>query len=325
MIRIAGLVLAMALLAAPAAADQDPFQSVMWDDMRAVILGGGAVVFDQRVRVTAPASAEDALNVPVIVDASSLDAESKVEEIVVFADMNPIPRILNYRPASAKPVIGLRLKLQQATPIRAAARTGDGVWHVGGVFVDAAGRRLHFSALAHGDPQWERHLGEVQGRAWGQAADGAVRVRFRIRHPMDTGLAPGIPAFYLENLAVHDGQGRELGQIDTFEPVSENPVFTLEVSPSPASRTLRLTGRDTTGRRSWPTSPCPGGECAAMRACGDPPALSPLGAARLGRRSRHITWNRADSARNLCFRGRRRAFHDGERRQYPQHRLHRDG
>jgi sulfur-oxidizing protein SoxY len=142
-LRIAGLALAMALSAAPAAADleatPDPLRSVMWDDMRAVILGGGAVVFDQRVRVTAPVSAEDALNVPVMVDASSLDAESKVEEIVVFADMNPIPRILTYRPASAKPVIGLRLKLQQATPVRAAARTGDGVWHVGGVFVDAAG------------------------------------------------------------------------------------------------------------------------------------------------------------------------------------------
>jgi sulfur-oxidizing protein SoxY len=246
-IRIAGLALAMALSAAPAVVDQDPFRSVMWDDMRAVILGGGAVVFDQRVRVTAPASAEDALNVPVMVDASSLDAESKVEEIVVFADMNPIPRILNYRPASAKPVIGLRLKLQQATPIRAAARTGDGVWHVGGVFVDAAGGGCTSPALAHGDPQWERHLGEVQARAWGQAADGAVRVRFRIRHPMDTGLAPGIPAFYLERLALHDGQGRELGQIDTFEPVSENPVFTLEIQPQPDARTLRLTGRDNNG------------------------------------------------------------------------------
>ena len=82
--------------------------------MRALILGGGAVVFDERVRVMAPASAEDALNVPVMVDASSLDAQEKVEEITVFADMNPIPRILNYRPTGAKPLIGLRLKLQQA-------------------------------------------------------------------------------------------------------------------------------------------------------------------------------------------------------------------
>ena len=193
---------------------------------------------------------------------------SKVEEIVVFADMNPIPRILNYRPASAKPVIGLRLKLQQATPIRAAASTGDGVWHVGGVFVDAAGGGCTSPALAHGDPQWERHLGEVQARAWGQAADGAVRVRFRVRHPMDTGLAPGIPAFYLENLAIHDGQGRELGRIDTFEPVSENPVFTLEVSPlariqdASADRARQQRHAD-----PWPTSPCPGGRARCHEAC----------------------------------------------------------
>ena len=64
---------------------------------------------------------------------------------------------------------------------------------------------------------------------------------------MDTGLAPGIPAFYLETLAIHDSQGRELGRIDTFEPVSENPVFTLEVAPQPDARTLRLTGRDNNG------------------------------------------------------------------------------
>jgi sulfur-oxidizing protein SoxY len=237
----------MAVIAGPAAADQDPLRSVMWDDMRAVILGGGAVVFDQRVRVTAPANAEDALNVPVMVDASGLDAEDEVEEIVVFADMNPIPRILNYRPAGAKPLIGFRLKLQQATPIRAAARTRDGVWHVGGVFVDAAGGGCTSPALAHGDPQWERHLGEVQARAWAPAADGGVRVRFRVRHPMDTGLAPGIPAYYLESLAIRDGDARDLGQIDLFEPVSENPVFTLEVSPSAGSRSLRLTGRDNNG------------------------------------------------------------------------------
>ena len=196
-------------------------------------------MFDERVRVVAPASAEDALNVPVMVDASSLDAQDKVEEIVVFADMNPIPRILNYRPTGAKPLIGLRLKLQQATPIRAAARTRDGVWHVGGVFVDAAGGGCTSPALAHGDPDWESHLGEVQARAWAPAADGAVRLRFRVRHPMDTGLAPGIPAFYLETLAIHDAQGRELGRIDTFEPVSENPVFTLESrSPQPDARAL---------------------------------------------------------------------------------------
>jgi sulfur-oxidizing protein SoxY len=263
-LRVTAPALAMVLFAAPAAASgpdsdpaPDPLRSVMWSDMRALLLGGGPVMFDERVRVAAPASAEDALNVPVMVDASSLDARGKVEEIVVFADMNPIPRILNYRPSHAKPLIGLRLKLQQATPIRAAARTPDGVWHVGGVFVDAAGGGCTSPALAHGDPQWERHLGEVQARAWEQAGDGAVRLRFRVRHPMDTGLAPGIPAFHLENLVIRDAGGRELGRIDTFEPVAENPVFTLEVSPAADTRSLRLTGRDNNGTSVLAEIPLP--------------------------------------------------------------------
>jgi len=245
MLRVAAAALAVVILASPAAATgPDPLRSVMWSDMQALLLGGAPVLFDERVRVTAPSSAENALNVPVMVDASAL---GKVEEIVVFADMNPIPHVLNYRPTGARPLIGLRLKLQQSTPIRAAAKTPDGVWHVGGVFVDAAGGGCTSPALAHGDPQWERHLGEVQARAWAPAADGATRLRFRVMHPMDTGLAPGIPAFHLENLTIRDAQGRGLGEIDTFEPVSENPVFTLEVLPAADTNSLRLTGRDNNG------------------------------------------------------------------------------
>jgi sulfur-oxidizing protein SoxY len=232
------------------AAEADPFRSVMWDDMRALVLGDAPFLFDDRVKVMAPASAEDALNVPVAVDATALGT---VERIAVFADMNPIPRILDYRPIAARPTIALRLKLQQATAIRAAALTPDGVWHVGGVFVDAAGGGCTSPSLAHGDPTWERHLGEVQARAWpaGQgSAEGqpkSTRLRLRVRHPMDTGLAPGIPAFFIETLVVRDGDGRELARIDSHEPVSENPVFTVEVTPPEDGRALQVTGRDNNG------------------------------------------------------------------------------
>jgi sulfur-oxidizing protein SoxY len=210
MVRIfAGLLLA-ALLAGPAAAgsdsadskravskEADPLQSTMWADMRDRLFGGAPVLFDDRVSVHAPGNAEDALNVPVTVDAGGFGA---VEEIVVFADLNPIPKILSYRPVGARPYIGLRFKVQQTTPVRAAARTPDGVWHVGGIRVDAAGGGCTSPALAHGDPEWSRHLGEVQARAWARKEPDAVRVRFRVRHPQDTGLAAGIPAFFIEEL-----------------------------------------------------------------------------------------------------------------------------
>jgi sulfur-oxidizing protein SoxY len=224
--------------------EADPLQSTMWADMRDRLFGGAPVLFDDRVIVHAPANAEDALNVPVTVDAGGLGA---VEEIVVFADLNPIPKILSYRPVGARPYIGLRFKVQQTTPVRAAARTPDGVWHVGGIRVDAAGGGCTSPALAHGDPEWSRHLGEVQARAWARKEPDAVRVRFRVRHPQDTGLAAGIPAFFIEELILRDGDGRDLGRIESFEPISENPVFTVEVMPAAASRTLRLTGRDNNG------------------------------------------------------------------------------
>ncbi|WP_341649013.1 hypothetical protein [Thauera humireducens] len=49
----------------------DPLDSSRWDDMRRVFFGDAPVVFDDRVAVTAPFSAEDPLNVPVHNDATS--------------------------------------------------------------------------------------------------------------------------------------------------------------------------------------------------------------------------------------------------------------
>ena len=97
----------MAMLAAPvmaAARDlpADPLKSVMWEDMAERFLPGGDIVFDQRVRVMVPASAEDQFFVPVTVDATGLPG---VTEIVVLADLNPIPQVLTYRPADAEAFI----------------------------------------------------------------------------------------------------------------------------------------------------------------------------------------------------------------------------
>src|SRR5690349_19387619 len=106
----------------------DPLDSVMWEDMARRFFKGG-IVFDQRVKVMVPANAEDQFAVPVTVDASGLNG---VQEIVVVADLNPIPHVLTFRPANAAPFIALRVKVEQTTPIRAGVRTADGVWHIGG-------------------------------------------------------------------------------------------------------------------------------------------------------------------------------------------------
>ena len=67
-------------------------------------------------------------------------------------------------------------------------------------------------------------------------------------HPMDTGLVGGIPAFYVSKLSVRDAADRELLRIQTFEPVSENPVFSFDFAKPPPGP-LRITGVDNNGNR----------------------------------------------------------------------------
>ena len=233
----------------------DPLASVMWDVLRPELFGTAPVRFDERVTVTAPDNAENAAAVPVMADASALGA---VEEMVLFADLNPFPVILRFQPLAAKPVIATRFKVQQATPIRAAARTPDGVWHIGGKLLDAAGGGCTAPPATYAAADWADHVGDVQARAWAPAGeDKATRVRFAVRHPMDTGLVAGIPAYFIEGLTVSDGEGRALARLQTAEPLSENPVFTLEVQPGPGARSLSLDGRDNQGGEVKAAIPLP--------------------------------------------------------------------
>jgi sulfur-oxidizing protein SoxY len=82
----------------------------------------------------------------------------------------------------------------------------------------------------------------------GFALSGAARLRLRVMHPMDTGLANGIPAFYVNHLSVRDSAGVELLRLATFEPVSENPVFSFDFAGRQTGA-LTVVGSDNNGNR----------------------------------------------------------------------------
>jgi sulfur-oxidizing protein SoxY len=231
-------------IASAAEPPADPLKSVMWQQMYRTHFADKPVVFDDRVRVIAPKLAEDQAAIPVTVDASALYG---VREIVVIADLNPIQKVLSYRPVRAKPYIAFRFKAEQGTPVRAAALTQDGVWHLGGVYVDAAGGGCSSPALAHGKPDWVSRLAEVRGKIWRQPGQSSAKLRLRIQHPMDTGLADGIPPFFVERLELQGRDGAMLGTLQIYEPVSENPVLTLKPRLGPADDRVIVKGRDTDG------------------------------------------------------------------------------
>lgn len=255
MLRMAFLALPGPALLAPgwALADPfegDPFKSFQWVELKKEFLGVGAkVVFDERVKVLGPVFAEDPMNVPITV--SVAPELATVQRMVVVVDRNPIRKVLELQPLAVQASVGFRFKLEQASPVRALVLTADGVWHVGGTWVDSAGGGCTVSGASRTDGSWSQTLGQVSGRVFASSspgADSAARLRVRIMHPMDTGLVGGVPAFYVSKLALRDGQDRELLRIQTFEPVSENPVFTFDFAQRP-SGPLRIVGVDNNGNR----------------------------------------------------------------------------
>lgn len=218
----------------------DPLNSPQWEVMRKEFLNNETVIFDDRIKVFAPQFAEDSMNVPVSFDASEF---KDIKEVVVIADLNPIPLVLKYFPEKLSPYLAFRIKLQQGSPIRVAIKTSDDVWRVGGVWVDAAGGGCTVPSHGTSTGDWSSTLGEVSAKIW-KRENSSNRFRIRVMHPMDTGLASGIPKFHIETMTLSDKEGKKLAHLEVYEPISENPMLSLGVDNH---EYLKISGRDNNG------------------------------------------------------------------------------
>jgi sulfur-oxidizing protein SoxY len=225
----------------------DPLGTLQWPGVRQEFLGKDAFEFDARIVVKAPVFAEDAMSVPVQVDASAYSG--RVARIVVVVDRNPIRKVLDFEPLLMQPKLAFRFKLQQASAVRALVQLHDGTWRVGSTLVQASGGGCTVPGATRVDGSWTSTLGQVQAQLIPDfLASGRGRLRLRVMHPMDTGLVAGIPAYYLEHLQAQSDEGQTLFKLDLFEPVSENPLLTFDFAQRIPS-SLRITGRDNSALR----------------------------------------------------------------------------
>ncbi len=248
----AGLALPTVLSVASAQDDPtggDPLGAMTWPTLRRQHIGASPMRFSLEVKVQGPAFADDAMNVPLLVDARALaNMGGGIDHIRVVVDRNPVREVLVFEPLRALPMLAFRFRMEQASPVRALVRTRDGRWHVGGTWVQAAGGGCTVPGVTRADGSWSRTLGQVQARLFPNVIEGSHRLRLRVMHPMDTGLVAGIPAFYIEHLQLDDALLRPLWRLALHEPVSENPLLTFELGERPQG-TLRLRGRDNNGNR----------------------------------------------------------------------------
>ncbi|PKL94906.1 MAG: quinoprotein dehydrogenase-associated SoxYZ-like carrier [Gammaproteobacteria bacterium HGW-Gammaproteobacteria-9] len=213
----------------------------MWEYHHKGLLNSEPYVFDERVQVHVPPFAEDSRQVPVHIDARALGDE--VVRIEAWADLNPIPRIFTLTPGDqVVPLVAIRIRVQQATPIRAAVLTRDGVWHIGSARVDAAGGGCTAPSVVRAQAGWEDRLGEVVGARFPRGE--FSRLRLQVSHPMDNGLVGGIPEFFLNQAELRDADGKVMAELELYPAVAENPNLSLEVK---GGQETRLWLRDNNG------------------------------------------------------------------------------
>lgn len=247
-----GWVLGMATAPLWAAEDRtggDPLGSMQWPTLRKQYLGDAPMRFSDAVVVHTPAFADDAMNVPLQIDARALSGVGGgVQRILVVVDRNPVREVLDFEPLRALPMLSFRMRLEQASPVRAMVQTRDGQWHVGSRQVHAAGGGCTVPGASRADGSWKTTLNQVQARMFHNVIDGSRRLRLRVMHPMDTGLVAGIPAFYIDRLELRDAGGQMWWRLGLHEPVSENPMLSLEL-PLDGPHEFRLQGHDNNGNR----------------------------------------------------------------------------
>lgn len=225
----------------------DPLGSYQWPVLRQDFLGNQPFQFDPAIQVRGPQYADDAMNVPVQVDATAY--AGRVQRIKVVVDRNPIRPVVEFQPLRMQARLALRFKLQQGSPVRAMVLLDDGIWRVGSAMINAAGGGCTVPGASRADGTWERTLGQVQAQVIQDfLGKGHGRMRVRVMHPMDTGLVAGIPAYHLETLQAQGPDGAVWWKLALSEPVSENPLLTFDFAEKPPA-VLQLSGRDNGGVR----------------------------------------------------------------------------
>ena len=218
----------------------DPTDSSMWGYLQQQFIPNQPYHFDSRISVNTPLFAEDSTQVPISIDASAI---KDINMIMVLADISPFQKVMEIWPGDFEPIFSFNMKVQQATAVRAMVLDKHGHWHVGSGMIDASGGGCAAPSIGLADPAWQDNLGNTTARWFNTPSQ--QRLKFQTIHPQDTGLANGIPAFFLEDVIISDSDGQQMAKLKLYEPMSENPLLSLEKNGS--SKPVELYLRDNNG------------------------------------------------------------------------------
>jgi len=205
-------------------ASDDPLKSALWAYISHKHLEGKPYTFDERILVSGPDFAENSAQVPIRIDATQFPAE-QIEKIIVFVDFNPISYVLTFKPIQqVKPIFSTKIKLEKASPVRAALLDKKDTWHIGGVFIRASGGGC---ALPPSGDQQASLKNLLNTKSHVVARSSSTRIKLKTVHPMSTGLQAGSEEFYVKNLTVLNDKEEVMAEIEMTAAVAQDPSFNL--------------------------------------------------------------------------------------------------
>ena len=203
---------------------KNPIDSPTFKDILKEYIGDQKYIFDDKnIDMKVPSFADNPVQVPIYVNGSKI---KDAQEMIIFADLNPIPKVIKMKTDNFLPIFSTNIKVAQETPLRALIKDSTGLWHIGSININSNGGGCDISSQASADSEYAESLGKSKGKIFNKKEQ--KRVKFSIFHPMETGLVFGNVAFYIKKIEIRDKENQLLGKISTSAAISENPRITLE-------------------------------------------------------------------------------------------------
>jgi len=237
MFKVVGVAMLL-VSAATAFAAGDALTSGAWQALREGFYGTRELgeVDETLMSMTAPGSTPDPSATPVTIHFGGA-AVGHVKQMRVIIDHNPSPVATTMQFEQGVPIdeVGLRLRIDRETNVRAIAEMSDGSLEMRSVWIQASGGCS--SPPGAGGPGT---IGDVRFRP---SPDGKS-LQMSLRHPNNSGFqidpvsGDPIPPHFVQHIRLRAG-GKTLLEADTGISLSENPTIRIASdAPIPAPLTL---------------------------------------------------------------------------------------
>ena len=202
------------------------------------------------IKIIIQEEVEESHEVSMVVKIPSNLKDTK--KIFILVDNNPIQLVTKIFPEKDIKTVGFNIRMEQDSYVRAAVLNNKGIWNISSkkVLVKSPGG----CSLPACDPAIqvceERELGKIVMKKY-KRSSGDWRLKFKINHPMHTGLVSDpssgelVPEYYVNWVYFKDSDGA-LAKAQTFGALSANPTLILDFYDNILDPKVKVT--DTKGK-----------------------------------------------------------------------------